>query len=229
MKQYLLLLFTLFSVQAFGQINVPIDYIQVSLLPDVEEKKVDVQIINTSTDMVEFYWDIIRTPEVPAEWEFKFCDINLCYLWGTEACPCSQTNFFAPGDTATTQIYLKPNGVEAVAEVMVRILETCGRDSSYATYTVEFTADNSVSTADIDAIGDDLLLYPNPSSDMIKIKNDRDVSNVVVYNIIGKKMLSRAHRPGMSHNISQLNNGLYLVRLVDKNNNILKVLRFTKE
>ena len=229
MKKIILLLFTFLSLQAFGQINVPIDYLQVSTLPDVEEKKVDVQIINTSTETVEFYWDIIRTPEVPAEWEFKFCDINLCYLWGTEVCPCSQTNFFMPGDTATTQIYLKPNGVEATAEVMVRILETCGRDSSYATYTVEFTADASVSTNDFDEIADDVVIYPNPSSDMFKIKNDRDVANVVVYNIIGKKMLSKAHRPGMSHNVSQLNKGLYLVRLVDKNNNVLKVLRFTKD
>lgn len=227
MKYILLTLFTLTSFYASGQITVLDQDVTVEILPDVEEKKTDVRIINTTTETLEFYWDIQRDA-APVEWEFKLCDINLCYVWGVESCPCSQTNYFAPGDTATIQLYINPNGIEGTSDVTVRILESCGRDSTYASFPVSYNVSNSVST-EFEEIEDNTILYPNPSSSSFRLKNDANVSNIMVYNIIGKRMYSEAHRQGMSHDISQLNRGIYLVRILDRSNNIIKVLRLNKE
>ncbi|MBT8189245.1 MAG: T9SS type A sorting domain-containing protein [Saprospiraceae bacterium] len=227
MKYILLFLFTLTTIITNGQISVLDQSVSVEILPDVEENKTNVRIQNTTSETIEFYWDIQRD-DAPAEWEFKLCDINLCYVWGVEACPCSQTNYFAPGDTATIQLYINPNGVIGTADVTVRILESCGRDSIYASFPVSYNVSNSVST-EFEEIEDNTILYPNPSSNSFRLKNDSNVSNIIVYNIIGKRMYSEAHRPGMSHEISQLNRGIYLVRILDRSNNIIKVLRLNKE
>ena len=227
MRNFLLFVFLSFTFLANAQITVLDTNVIVSITPDIDEYKEEVDMVNTTNSILEFYWDIDRSG-VPAEWEFKVCDINLCYIWGVETCPCSMTNFFQPGDTATMMVYIDPNGVEGTGPVNVSILAFCGKDSTYANIPVSYIVDASVSTA-FEEKNDDPLLYPNPSPDYFKIKNDESVSSVIVYNIIGKKMFSQKHRAGMSHDVSGLNKGIYLIRLLNKTNNVVKVLRMTKE
>ncbi len=227
MKNILLLLFTFISLTSTAQIEVIDSNIVVEVVPDIIEFKENVHIVNTANSTLEFYWDIDRG-NAPPEWDFKICDLNLCYFWGVETCPCSQTNFFQPGDTSKIQVYMRPNGVEGVADISVRILEICGSDSTYNSFPVSYVVSNSVSTS-FEEIKDNLVLYPNPSSNFFKVKNDETITDVMVYNIIGKKIFEERHRAGQSHDVSRLNKGLYLVRLLDKSNNIVKVLRLNKD
>lgn len=227
MKQFLLILLLAFSTYSFGQVEVIDSNIVVEVLPDVNELKKDIRIVNTTGDVLEFYWDLNRE-NTPSEWQFKVCDTNLCYDWDLETCPCSQTNFFMPGDTAAMQIYIRPNGVEGVSDIHFRVLQACGRDSTYADWPVSYIVDSSVSTH-FEEVENNQVLFPNPSSSFFKIKNDEEVADVMVYNIIGKKIFQEKHRPGRSHDVSNLNKGIYLVRLLDKSHNIIKVLRLNKD
>jgi hypothetical protein len=232
MRNNLLLLFTFFAFSAFGQITLVDPDVTMELSPDEIEVHVDIPIVNEFSSDVMFWWEIERGNS-PAEWEYKVCDINLCYLWGFESCPCSQPNDFAAGDTATMIYYINPNGVEGTAVVNLRIIDECrknagGGSGSYLDIPITITVDASVSAVE-EELADDILIYPNPTPDLFKVKNDNNVSEVILYNIVGKKIFSHSHKPGKSHDISYLNKGIYLVRLLDKNNNIVKVLRLTKE
>ena len=232
MKKFLLLFFTFCTITAFSQITVlkqDIIFDVPADPPAYSEFKVEIPMVNDSTEQFLFWWEIERGNS-PDEWEYKLCDINLCYFWGFEACPCSEHNTFNPGDTANMMLYCDPNGIEGTAVVNLRICADCDPDRKCTSYVdIPVTINSGTVSTKEEDFAENVVLYPNPASDMFKIKNDETISDVVVYNIVGKKLISESHKPGKSHDISRLTKGIYLVRLLDKSNNIVKVLRMTKE
>ena len=70
-----------------------------------------------------------------------------------------------------------------------------------------------------------LSIYPNPTSDFFMVEHDAKVERVVVYNWIGKQLESYSHYKGRNYNVKDLDKGIYIVRLFDKKNNLVKVLR----
>jgi len=71
----------------------------------------------------------------------------------------------------------------------------------------------------------DLSIYPNPTTDFFLIKNDKKIDQVVVYNWLGKRIEAFKHYKGRIYNVEDLDKGIYIVRLFNKNNKVLKVLR----
>ncbi len=74
-----------------------------------------------------------------------------------------------------------------------------------------------------------IRLFPNPASDYIRIANGDRIKNVLVINIVGKTVLSFQNIDASEKlDISNLNAGLYLVKLMDENNRNIKTLRLSK-
>jgi len=72
-------------------------------------------------------------------------------------------------------------------------------------------------------------LYPNPATSYFSIQGNDKVSSVEVYNLAGKMMIRWETTESNHYQIGELKNGLYLVRLLDKNKKVLKVNRMNKE
>ncbi len=70
-----------------------------------------------------------------------------------------------------------------------------------------------------------LSIYPNPTSDFFAVKSDAGISKIVVYNWIGKQLESYAHYKDRLYNVEDFDKGIYIVRLFDKENKLIKVLR----
>ena len=76
-------------------------------------------------------------------------------------------------------------------------------------------------------------LYPNPASKELNVslRNLNSFENVKVemFNVLGKKMLSKEiSSTNTSINISELNNGIYMLRIINNNGELLlnkKVLK----
>lgn len=76
-----------------------------------------------------------------------------------------------------------------------------------------FTDDN----LGIDEITDNKFeISPNPASDFINIKNDNQVKSIEIYSLGGN--LIKQLKPERTLNISYLKSGLYLFKVIDKNN-----------
>lgn len=76
---------------------------------------------------------------------------------------------------------------------------------------------------------DPIKLFPNPASDYIRIANGEEVKNVLIINIVGKTILSFQNIDASKKlNVSSMNPGLYLVRLMDENHRVVKTLRLSK-
>ena len=73
-------------------------------------------------------------------------------------------------------------------------------------------------------IEDELSIYPNPTSLVLNIKINKEVKHVQVYNLQGQRVKTATNK---SINVSNLSDGMYLVRITTLDNNI-KTKKFIK-
>jgi len=227
MRKILLLFFILINFSVFGQdFSVNPDPVTLSLGSDIVDKKVDMVITNNLASDTEFYWSI-DSEGVPEEWEFYLCDLNLCYTPATQSCPCTRANLIKANESSTLMMHIIANGVEGIGAITLSILSECEGSNSIVDIPIAFEV--GTTSTEFAEINNGINLYPNPVQDLINLKNDEEVSQIEIYNIVGKKIKSFDHLKGQSHDVSDFNKGIYLIRLLNKSNNILKVLRMTKK
>ncbi len=227
MRQYLLI-FTVFLCYTLqGQFVYTPDPVDVNARPNSTDIVADIEVTNMFDTDVSFLWSIERDA-APMEWEFQLCDQNLCYNWGVEDCPTSKPNLLVPGEDMLFMIHLNPHEIESQSQVNLRVYLESNTDSTIVNIPINYSIMTTSSSDDV-SDPDNLVIYPNPTEDFFQIKSDDNVSEVLIFNIVGKRLATFNHTPGKNYDISELEKGLYLVRLLDKSNNIIKVLRLTKK
>ena len=66
----------------------------------------------------------------------------------------------------------------------------------------------------------EILIYPNPVDDFFKLEGD-NIHNVEIYNIMGAKIMSHDVSFSNAIDVANLSSGLYLVRVLDEDNNVV--------
>lgn len=84
-------------------------------------------------------------------------------------------------------------------------------------------------SAQTDKRSPQMSIFPNPATDFIKLSDDDLVHNILISNMLGRKMRTFEVGKGDRYEIGDLPNGLYLVQLVGKNNKVLLTQRLTKK
>ena len=74
-------------------------------------------------------------------------------------------------------------------------------------------------------LADIISIYPNPTSNRINFKGITEKTNVSVYDILGKKIISQSINVNQALDVSKLQNGIYILRLDDLNSSF----KFVKE
>ena len=75
-----------------------------------------------------------------------------------------------------------------------------------------------ISDVDLDEA---ILIFPNPASQFLNIENTNNIEAVSVYNTMGKLVLQDVQEKELI-DVSELNSGLYFVRIVFNNHEIVK-------
>lgn len=73
-----------------------------------------------------------------------------------------------------------------------------------------------------------IKIFPNPATDYIELSQNDKVSQVVVFNLVGKEMRRFDAGDGTRYNVSDLPKGLYLVQLVDRTGQTIVTQRVSK-
>ena len=74
-----------------------------------------------------------------------------------------------------------------------------------------------------------LRVFPNPATDYFMLDNQSNlVDELVVYNVLGKRVRSFPVVQGGKYNVADLPNGMYLVTLLNREEGILKTVRVSK-
>ncbi len=74
-----------------------------------------------------------------------------------------------------------------------------------------------------------LMVYPNPATNFIMLKNSTGVKEVRIFNLIGRQVANFLDvEKGQSYPVADLPNGMYLVQLIDESNDIMSTHRMNK-
>ena len=181
---------------------------------------------NTGTDTLTVSWnvDMART-FLPTNWTASACDNHICYPWGASTqrigeimLPDSTGNWTVDIDptagglgTGWVTENLSGNGV---SKVVVYIL------------TKSTTGINSVAH-----VNEDVILYPNPTRNDVNIifNENMGVRSIAICNLIGRTV-SLFSITGNSAKLSveNLPSGIYFIRLMDANSNLVTTRKFTR-
>lgn len=198
-------------------------------------------ITNTGTEQAKFWWELIVPDDVPRDWIIAICDSNVCHPDNVllPECDDSGANYIEAGESITyykVSIFNKDADMNLIPispgihDFVFRIIEDCAVSPGVLLGEIVITFDammiDNVEDLELD---DDLVLYPNPSLGEFFITKDQEVASIAVFNITGEHIMDLSHKTGQSHDISHLDSGFYMMRMLDRNNNTLKVTRLTKD
>ena len=182
-------------------------------------------VTNTSPDTVSLLWSrqIISSQQGWTSW---ICDLNNCYLPYVDVCPTSRPNVLAPGESVDFQIHINPAGIEGNGEIHVNLYDASDPGTSLGLVQAMFETSTSA-VADLSANA--LKLYPNPTTSHFQVSNPINVNFVVIHSLVGNKVREYDARiAGARYDVSDLPQGIYLVRLLDASHNVLKTVRLSK-
>lgn len=143
-------------------------------------------------------------------------DIENIYQWVmAEACNLDMswlawtyTQDFCPARQMTTNgVFdnLTPYGQEVVYDNVFGLLSAGGCRAEPLS-TMDFTGENMA-----------INIYPNPASSLISFTNSSLIESIEIYNLSGKLLL-QFNKNRDDVNVSQLSNGMYLVKIKTQNN-----------
>ena len=216
--------------------------IEISPSPYTIEKAVDLSdewikvtahssMTNTSTSYEELRWEITKI-DGPDEWTVQVCDSIACYGWGVPSNmdPAFGTDTPTPigaGEAGRLDPGIRPSGVAGTGSYRIDIAIATDPTNIIASNTYTFVITDMVTnTEDFEKAA--VKLFPNPTSNFFQITENEFVSQVEIFNIVGKRMIATPHVNGKSYDVSGFPTGLYLVRMTDEEGQILKTTRLTK-
>ncbi len=209
---------------AHGQLSLALDPASFVMTgtPSQTDISYHVKVINTSNQTASILWSR-RVTGAPAEWWTWICDSNVCYEPPVNSCPQNKPNVIAAGDTIEVQMHLNPRSVEGTGSFDLNLTDMDGN--------ILATIDGEVLISQIsgtkDASDVKLTVYPNPTSDYFQISDVQGLRYIELFNIVGNKIKTFDAAPQRQYYVGELNEGMYLVRLLDSTKKILKTVRLS--
>jgi Secretion system C-terminal sorting domain len=226
MNRSLLFIFLLiFGLQLSAQYSQSPAVTNIFTVPTREEYVLDV-VYTASSDTNLVYWKFEKASTFDPAWEFFVCDLNLCYGSTIERCPPSKPNTMKIGNNLF-QYHFKPHNTEGVSTVTVKFYADKNLTQETHSTVININVSETVSTKDLNNINN-LKVYPNPATDYFQLSNAVGVKKIVVYNMFGKEVKSYFHYPNAQHEISELKTGMYIVKLLNDKNKVIKSVKLNK-
>lgn len=73
-----------------------------------------------------------------------------------------------------------------------------------------------------------LQVFPNPTSDYFELSSNELVDQLVVYNLLGRRVRTYDAVNGTKYYLNDLPSGLYLISLLNEKEGIIKTMRLSK-
>lgn len=218
-KTLLLLLFSFLSLQVgFAQLSISETVVNETVEIGGPDKEIVLYLTNNSATTTTVKWD--RTQDLPDGWQTYVCDIEQCFFPGTST---SEFNIES-GQEVFFKMYFRATAEGTVSSVVDLY------DVNNTSDAVQVTYNASSVTSDVDdLVTENIKVYPNPTSSNIYISNTDGIQSMEVYNIIGKKVRHFADVDSATpYNIEDLPRGMYLIRLLDKDSDVVTTKRISK-
>ncbi|MCB0665260.1 MAG: T9SS type A sorting domain-containing protein [Saprospiraceae bacterium] len=225
MKQILLSIIFIFCVfQISAQVTLVLNPEMV--LTDVDPVEFETvahsYITNTGEDTITIRW-IRQVEAISMGWQSAICDINACYSVETDSTPSDFLLTLAPGDSSMLDVHIRPGGLDGSANIKVRVEDVSDPENSV---TGEYLFNMVSPTFNLKR--ESLKIYPNPAVDYFQLSDYDQVQQVAVSNLVGQELRRYNVYPGSKFNVSGLQRDIYLIRLLDSRNKVIKTFRLRK-
>lgn len=224
MKQTLLffLLFFTFTLNAQVSLKLTVPDAALDVMGNEDEVIAKGTLTNEATDTVRVRWSR-NVIELFDGWLTAVCDDNLCYDPSIEDAP--QDLVIPPGESSQFNVYIYPLGFSGGSA----IVEVTATDINDANNTVTGRYEFNTSTTSTAFIATpEIKIFPNPTTDFISLTETKYIERLVVYNIVGRPVRVFESNYNNTYNVSDLPTGMYLVRLMGKNDKTIKTVRLSK-
>ena len=174
---------------------------------------------NNSDHTVTIRW-VRKLMVLSMGWQTAVCDKNACYI------PSIDTMLLelAAGETSNMDIHIYPNGVPGKSKIELTLTDVDDSDNKV----VGMYLFNQTSAVQEQVRPDDVKIYPNPATEYFKVETRDVLAKIDMYNIVGDRVKTFYAYRNKRYYVDDLPDGLYLVRLMDVNNRVIKTLRLNK-
>jgi len=205
---------------------------EVDLSDSFLDLELKTKITNTSDDTVRLKWTRLELDK-PGEWDTQVCDNVECYV------PIVSSNIdpdlgvdapvVLPPDSSLQMIlYVLPNSTPGTGRIELDLaLEESPND---IIETIVYLPDvRQATVTDIQEwLEPGLRMYPNPATSFFELTSSNYVDEVVITNMIGRRVASFRAVDGKRYPVYNLPDGIYLVSLVNYEYGILRTMRLGK-
>ncbi len=224
-------IFTFFSIffvfNCFGQFSHTPNPVEIIAPVDslITKQKIEITISADTNYMI--HWQLFKDPATwKSGWATQVCDLNLCYLENVDKNPKGIPNDARKG-TGAWYVYFIPNQIPGDSEMELVLYGDADHTVELYRIPIIVHATTSSKTTNI-KIKNDIVLYPNPAQDYFSISNGNKIDKIKLYNILGTEIKSFYHYNNAQHLIGDLKPGMYLIQMLDKDNNIVKTSKLNK-
>lgn len=205
---------------------------EVDLSDSFLDLELKTKITNTSADTVRLKWTRLELDK-PGEWDTQVCDNVECYI------PIVSSNIddnlginapvVLPPDSSLQMIlYVLPNSTPGSGRIEIDLALAESPDDIIET--IVYLPDvRQVTVTNIQEwLEPGLRMYPNPASSFFELTSSEYVDEVIVTNMIGRRVATFRAVEGKRYPVYNLPDGIYLVSLVNYEYGILRTLRLGK-
>lgn len=184
--------------------------------------KIESMVTNNTNSTMDIRWERTNV-QTPAAWDNAVCDKNGCYAPSVD----TETFSIDPGEMSIMAIWFVPNSAAGTGTVELRIYNAA--DSANTVITNTYTAMAQLSNSE-DIPAESFSIFPNPATDFIQLPDISEIATVKLFDITGRELIHQTISAEKNDlDVSQLNNGSYLVQFLDKDQGILHTTRVIKQ
>jgi len=183
---------------------------------------VEVKVTNTSNQVINLLWTRHEVT-LPTMWKSHVGDFTTT----TDIAPEDDPIHLNPGGSYMIQIHAETFGQAGYAQVELDLYDANEQDVVLGVVKATFESANAQGRTDARST-EAIRIYPNPATDYFRIYQSDAVANIEIYNIVGKLIASFPASPDGQYDVINLQEGMYLVRLLNARKGVIKTVRLSK-
>ena len=178
---------------------------------------------NQSGQNLELLWkreDAI----LPSDWESFVCDNNQCYGSFMVTCPLDNPNILVAAQNMTADVHVYDNSKDGNAYIKLHVYE---KEDTASKIIVDFLFNReSVGTNSIRNIK--MSYFPNPVTNSFQLNYNTGIKRIEIIDLMGNILKSYRTDRSKSYDVSTLDNGYYLLRIINDEGNVIRTMTFIK-
>lgn len=212
----------------WGQLSYSPDPVIINVPVASDYEKIDINLNVANDTAYTIYWKFDFPESFKQGWQVQLCDNNLCYDFNAPESDrrLSRANNIGSSNPAKWELGFHPNGVEGSGQVTITLYGDNNFIRVVKTMTVYLNS--GVSSAKDFTVAN-LKVFPNPTANYFQIANGNAVKKIIIYNVLGKEVKTFFHYPNAQHDVAELRKGIYMVRMFDSKNRVIKTVRLSKQ